>query len=54
MIGTVEYVEDELDNLFKKGKIRFSIDYNRLTHVYVVENTFREELKQLNMGTQDE
>ncbi len=54
MIGTVDYVEDELDNLFKKGKIRFSIDYNQLTHVYVVENTFREEMKQLNMGTPDE
>jgi rod shape-determining protein MreC len=54
MIGTVEYVEDELENLFKKGKVRFSIDYNQLTWVYVVENTHREEIRKLNMGSQDD
>jgi rod shape-determining protein MreC len=47
MIGTVEYIDDELENVFKKGKIRFSIDYNSITYVYIVENTERHELLRL-------
>lgn len=54
MVGTVEYVEDEMENLFKKGKVRFSIDYNRITYVYVVQNTSREEILRLKMSTPDE
>ena len=54
MIGTVEYVEDEMENLFKKGKIRYSIDYNQLTYVYVVENSSREEILRLKMETPNE
>jgi len=53
-VGTVEYVEDEMENLFKKGKVRFSIDYNRITYVYVVQNTSREEILRLKMSTPDE
>jgi rod shape-determining protein MreC len=51
MIGTVEYVEDAMDDLFKKGKIRFSIDYNQVTYVYVVENTRRDEILRLKTKT---
>ena len=51
MIGTVEYVDEEMDNMFKKGKIRFATDYNQVTHVYVVENRFRDELQRLKMTT---
>jgi rod shape-determining protein MreC len=54
IIGTVEYVEDEMENLFKKGKIRYSIDYNQLTYVYVVENSSREEILRLKMATPNE
>jgi rod shape-determining protein MreC len=54
MIGTVEYIDDEMENLFKKGKVRFSIDYNRVTYVYVVENTSREEILRLKMSTPNE
>jgi rod shape-determining protein MreC len=54
MIGTVEYVEDEMENLFKKGKIRFTIDYNKLTYVYVIENSSREEILRLKMSTPNE
>jgi rod shape-determining protein MreC len=54
MIGTVEYVEDEMENLFKKGKVRFTIDYNQITYVYVVENTSREELLRLKTSMPDE
>jgi rod shape-determining protein MreC len=54
MVGTVEYVEDEVDDLFKKGKIRYSIDYNQITYVYVVENTSREEILRLKMSTPNE
>ena len=50
MIGTVEYIDEELENLFKKGKIRFSVDYNQLTYVYVVENVRKDELQRLNMS----
>jgi rod shape-determining protein MreC len=54
MIGTVEYIEDEMENLFKKGKVRFSIDYNKVTYVYVVENSSREEILRLKMITPNE
>lgn len=54
MIGTVEYVEDEMENLFKKGKVRFSIDYNQITYVYVVENSSREEILRLKTSTPNE
>ena len=51
MIGTVDYIDEEMDDMFKKGKIRFSTDYNQVTHVYVVENRFRDELQRLKMTT---
>jgi len=51
MIGTVEYVDEEMDNMFKKGKIRFGADYNKVMYVYVVENRFRDELERLKMKT---
>jgi rod shape-determining protein MreC len=54
IIGTVEYIDDELENLFKKGKIRYSVDYNALTYVYVVENTRKEELKRIQMTLPNE
>lgn len=54
MIGTVEYVEDEMENLFKKGKLRYSIDYNQIIYVYVVENSSREELMRLKTITPNE
>jgi rod shape-determining protein MreC len=54
IIGTVEYIDDELENLFKKGKIRFSVDYNQLTYVYVVENIRKDEVQRLKMSMPDE
>jgi rod shape-determining protein MreC len=54
MIGTVESVDDEMDNMFRKGKLRFSVDYNKLTYVYVVENTSREEILRLKTTTPNE
>jgi len=54
MVGTVEYVEDEMENLFKKGKVRFSIDYNQVIYVFVVENSSREEILRLKTSTPDE
>lgn len=54
MIGTVEYIDDELENLFKKGKIRFSVDYNQITYVYVVENVRKDEVERLKMSMPNE
>jgi rod shape-determining protein MreC len=54
MIGTVEYVDEEMDNMFKKGKIRYSEDYNQVTYVYVVENTRRDEILRLQTTTPGE
>jgi len=54
IIGTVEYIDDELENLFKKGKIRYSVDYNQLTYVYVVENIRKDEVQRLKMSMPDE
>jgi cell shape-determining protein MreC len=47
-------VDDEMENMFKKGKIRFSVDYNRITYVYVVENTSRDEILRLKTTTPNE
>ncbi len=54
MIGTVEYIDEELENMFKKGKLRFSVDYNQLTYVYVVENVRKDEVERLKMSLPDE
>jgi len=54
MIGTVEYVDEEMDNMFKKGKIRYSVDYNQVTYIYVVENTRRDEILRLKTTTPGE
>lgn len=54
LIGTVEYIDDELENLFKKGKVRYSVDYNQLTYVYVVENILKDEIQRLKMKLPDE
>jgi rod shape-determining protein MreC len=54
IVGTVEKIDDELENVFKKGKVRFSIDYNSLTYVYIVENSSRHELMRLKTTTPNE
>jgi rod shape-determining protein MreC len=54
LIGTVESIDDEVDNLFKKGKVRFSIDYNQVTYVYAVANSSREEILRLKMSVPNE
>jgi rod shape-determining protein MreC len=51
IIGFVEYIDEEMDNMFKKGKIRFSVDYNQVMYVYVVENTRRDEILRLKTTT---
>ncbi|HNQ82070.1 MAG TPA: rod shape-determining protein MreC [Bacteroidales bacterium] len=54
MIGTVEYVDDEMENMFKKGKVRFTVDYNKISYVYVVDNPTRGELNRLQTKTPNE
>lgn len=55
MIGTVENIDEELENnLFYKGKIRFSTDYNQVRYVYAVENMNREEIMRLKMSVPSE
>jgi rod shape-determining protein MreC len=51
MIGTVDNISDDIDNMFKKGNIRFSVDYNQVTYVYVVENNRRDEIMRLKTKT---
>lgn len=46
MIGTVIKVH-ETDELFKSADIEFSVDYNRLYYVYIIENIYREEMMQI-------
>ncbi len=43
MIGTVEDFFIERGDHFYTLKLNFSVDYNRLSHVYVVNNLMREE-----------
>jgi len=47
MIGTVESVY-ETDQLFKSADLLFSVDYNQLYYVYIIENRNREELIQIS------
>jgi rod shape-determining protein MreC len=47
MIGTVIKVH-ETDELFKSADIEFSVDYNKLYYVYIIENIYKEELIQIN------
>jgi len=54
MIGTVEYINDKMENMFKKGMVRFSIDYNRLNYVYLIENSSRHELMRLKTSMPNE
>jgi rod shape-determining protein MreC len=54
MIGTVEYIDEEMENMFKSGKVRYSIDYNKVHYVYVVENTTRGEINRLKTTTPNE
>jgi rod shape-determining protein MreC len=46
MIGRVIKVY-ETDELFKSADIEFSVDYNRLYYVYIIENIYREEMIQI-------
>lgn len=51
MVGYVESAETLTGSGFYKVRIRLSTDFNKLGHVYVVDNHFREEqqnLEQLN------
>jgi hypothetical protein len=40
--------------MFKSGKVRYSIDYNKVHYVYVVENTTRGEINRLKTTTPNE
>ncbi|MBW6459267.1 MAG: rod shape-determining protein MreC [Bacteroidales bacterium] len=52
-IGTIEYIEDEMETLFKQGKIRYSLDYNRLNYVYIVNNPLLNEFRTLTTEIHD-
>lgn len=45
-IGTVDEVHST-DQLFKSASIRFSVDYNRIYYVYLIENIHREEMNEI-------
>jgi rod shape-determining protein MreC len=51
MIGTVEEVHGS-EQLFKSAGVRFSADYNQLYYVYIIENNFRDELKEISTERQ--
>lgn len=46
MIGTVLTVH-ATDELFKSADIEFSVDYNRLYYVYILEDIYRDEIRQI-------
>ena len=47
LIGTVDKVYDT-QQLFKSADIRFSVDYNRLYFVYIIESMEREEILKIS------
>lgn len=54
MIGTVERVDEDVENMFKKGKVRYSVDYNKVNYVYVIDNPLKGEINRLNTKTPNE
>ena len=53
LVGFVENAENLSGSGFYSMKIRLSTDFNKLDHVYVINNHFRDEQKQLMDKTQD-
>ena len=47
MIGTVEEYLPGKNEIFNYAKIRFSVDYNQLYHVYVIVNLMKDEQTKL-------
>ena len=47
LIGTVEDYQQEKNEKFNYAVIRFSVDYNRLHHVYVINNLMLDEQTEL-------
>jgi rod shape-determining protein MreC len=54
MVGTVDNVDDDDGYSFKTATLRYSVDYNRMNFVYVVNNEFKDEIKRLNDVMKDE
>lgn len=48
-VGYVESTETLRGSGFFKIKIRLATEFNKLDHVYVIDNRFKDEQKQLNM-----
>ncbi|MEZ5081880.1 MAG: rod shape-determining protein MreC [Bacteroidales bacterium] len=47
-IGTVEKFNSESNKKFNTAEIKYTVDYNKVYHVYIVVNLMREEIDQLN------
>lgn len=47
MIGTVEEYLQGKNEIFNYAKVKFSVDYNQLHHVYVIVNLMKEEQTEL-------
>lgn len=47
MVGYVESTENQSGSGFYTMRVRLSTDFNKLDHVYVINNHFRDEQKQL-------
>ena len=50
LIGLVEDFSIGRGDNFYQVKVRFTVDYNKLYHVYIVKNLFREELMMLEQN----
>jgi rod shape-determining protein MreC len=46
-IGYIDIINIEEGNNFYDIRFKFSVDYNKLSHVYIVDNLLREELKKI-------
>jgi len=53
-VGYVESFDAEKNNGFYEIKIRLSTDFNKLGHVYVVTDRFKDEQKELTEALQDQ
>lgn len=50
MLGIVEEYYNDPNNNLNSAKLRFSVDFDQLKNVYVIENLAKDELKQLRQN----
>ena len=54
LVGTIEQVTQITGNTFNNLKIRLSVDFGKISYVYIVNNVLKEEQENLEKATQND